>query len=139
MNALRKYSQGGATNGGPDNREFNWNYNYHNNPLWMMYENPLKDSRDRIRGAASVNYQLAPGIAANIRTGADIYRFNVDQHFAPQNIQGNNIDPAYFGGFTFINDYSKQVTSDVSVNAARDLSSKLSINATVGEIGRAHV
>ncbi len=132
MNALRQYQQGGASNGGPDNREFNWNYNYHNNPLWMMYENPLRDSRDRIRGAASANYQLAPGVAVNLRTGADIYRFNVDQHFAPQNIQGNGIDPAYFGGFTFLNDYSKQVTSDLSITAARDLSSKISVNATFG-------
>ena len=132
MNALRGYAQGGATNGGPSNREFNWNYNYHNNPLWMMYENPLQDTRDRILGSASANYQLAPGVALNLRTGADIFRFNVDQRFAPQNIQGNAIDPAYFGGFTFLNDYSRQVTSDISINAARDLSSKLSVNATFG-------
>ncbi len=132
MNALRQYSKGGASNGGPSNREFNWNYNYHNNPLWMMYENPLQDTRDRILGSTSATYQIAPGIAATARTGADIFRFNVDQRFAPQNIQGNAIDPNFFGGFTFLNDYSRQVTSDVSLSAARDLSSKLSFNATVG-------
>ena len=132
MNALREYAKGGTANNGPSNREFNWNYNYHNNPLWTMYENPLKDTRDRIRGSASANYQVASGVALNLRTGADIYRFNVDQRFAPQNIQGNAIDPAYFGGFTFVNDYSKQVTSDLSLNIARDLSSKLSVNATFG-------
>jgi TonB-linked SusC/RagA family outer membrane protein len=132
MNALRNYKLGGATNGGPDNREFNWNYNYHNNPLWMMYENPLQDTRDRTLGSTSITYQIAPGIAATARTGADIFRFNVDQRFAPQNIQGNGIDPSFFGGFNFLNDYSRQITSDVSVNASRDLSSKLSVNATVG-------
>jgi TonB-linked SusC/RagA family outer membrane protein len=132
MNALRGYAQGGSANGGPSNREYNWNYNYHNNPLWMMYENPLKDTRDRIRGNTSANYQIAPGVQVNAKTGMDIFRFNVDQRFAPQNIQGNNIDPAFFGGFTFLNDYSKQVTSDVALNVARDISSKLSVNATVG-------
>jgi TonB-linked SusC/RagA family outer membrane protein len=132
MNALRNYSAGGASNGGPSNREFNWNYNFHNNPFWMMYENPLQDTRDRILGSVSATYQILPGVAATARTGADVYRFNVDQRFAPQNIQGNGIDPNYFGGFTFINDYSKQVTSDVSINAARDLGRNLSINATLG-------
>ncbi|MEO8194874.1 MAG: SusC/RagA family TonB-linked outer membrane protein [Gemmatimonadales bacterium] len=132
MNALRDYSKGGASNGGPSNREFNWNYNYHNNPFWMMYENPLQDTRDRILGSVSATYQLLPGIAATARTGADIYRFNVDQHFAPQNIQGNAIDPSFFGGFTFLNDYSRQVTSDVSVSGSRDIGPKLSVNATVG-------
>jgi len=132
MNALRQYQRGGASNGGPGNREFNWNYNFHNNPVWMMYENPLQDTRDRILGSVSATYQIMPGIAATARTGTDTYRFNVDQRFAPQNIQGNNIDPNFFGGFTFLNDYSKQVTSDVSINASRDISSKLSVNATVG-------
>ena len=132
MNALRQYAKGGASNNGPSNREFNWNYNYHNNPLWMMYENPLQDTRDRILGSASMTYQVAPGVAVTARTGADVFRFNVDQRFAPQNIQGNAIDPNYFGGFTFINDYSKQITSDLSVNASRDLGRNLSVNATFG-------
>src|SRR4029079_17492527 len=52
--------------------------------------------------------------------------------FAQQNIQGNGIDPNYFGGFTFLNDYSKQVTSDLSITAARDISRNLSYNATLG-------
>lgn len=132
MNALREYGKGGASNGGPDNREFNWNYNFHNNPFWMMYQNPDQDTRDRILGSVSATYQLLPGVSAVARTGADVYRFNVNQRFAPQNIQGNGIDPNFFGGFTFLNDYSRQVTSDLSVNASRDLSSKLSFNATAG-------
>ncbi|MEO7367671.1 MAG: TonB-dependent receptor, partial [Gemmatimonadaceae bacterium] len=110
----------------------NWNYNFHNNPFWMMYENPLQDTRDRILGSVSASYQLLPGVKATARTGADIYRFNVDQRFAPQNIQGNAIDPNFFGGFSFLNDYSRQVTSDLSVTASRDISSYLSVNATVG-------
>ncbi|MEP6507634.1 MAG: SusC/RagA family TonB-linked outer membrane protein [Gemmatimonadales bacterium] len=132
MNALREYGKGGASNGGPDNREFNWNYNFHNNPFWMMYQNPDQDTRDRILGSVSATYQLLPGVSAVARTGADVYRFNVNQRFAPQNIQGNGIDPNFFGGFTFLNDYSRQVTSDLSVNASKDLSSKLSFNATAG-------
>lgn len=132
MAALREYAKGGASNGGPSNREFNWNYNFHNNPFWMMYENPAQDQRDRILGSVSATYQLLQGVSATARTGADVYRFNVDRRFAQQNIQGNGIDPNYFGGFTFLNDYSKQVTSDLSITASRDISSSLSYNATLG-------
>ena len=32
IDALRDFSKGGAVNNGPTGREFNWNYNYHNNP-----------------------------------------------------------------------------------------------------------
>jgi TonB-linked SusC/RagA family outer membrane protein len=132
MDALRNYKLGGATNGGPSNREFNWNYNYHNNPFWVMYENPLQDTRDRFLGSVSATYKLLDGVNAIAQTGSDIYRFNVDQRFGPQNIQGNGIDPNYFGGFDFVNDYSNDNSSSLLVTANRDLASRVNVNATVG-------
>src|SRR6185503_15072936 len=38
--SLQNYQRGGAVNGGPSTREFNWNYSYHNNPFWVMEKNP---------------------------------------------------------------------------------------------------
>jgi TonB-linked SusC/RagA family outer membrane protein len=136
INALRNYQQGGAANGGPSNREFNWNYNYHNNPFWVSYENPLSDTRDRFLGSLSATYKLFDGVNAIAQTGSDIYRFNVDQRFGPQNIQGNGIDPNYFGGFDFVNDYSNDNSSSLLVTANRDLNSRLNVNATVGGSSR---
>jgi TonB-linked SusC/RagA family outer membrane protein len=132
MDALRNYKAGGAANGGPSNREFNWNYNYHNNPFWVMYENPLQDQRDRFIGSVSANYKLTEGVNAILQTGSDIYRFNIDQRFGPQNIQGNGIDPNYFGGFDFVNDYSNENNSSAILTANRDLGSKVNVAATFG-------
>jgi TonB-linked SusC/RagA family outer membrane protein len=132
MNSLRDYQLGGASNGGPSNREFNWNYNYHNNPFWVMFENPLQDTRDRFLGSIAATYRLFEGVNAIAQTGSDIYRFNVDQRFGPQNIQGNGIDPNYFGGFDFVNDYSNDNSSSLLLTATRDLNPKLSVNATFG-------
>ena len=56
--SLRNFSRGGAANGGPDGREYNWNYSYHNNPFWVMQENPQLDDRDRFIGSVSAKYQV---------------------------------------------------------------------------------
>ncbi|MEO8910031.1 MAG: SusC/RagA family TonB-linked outer membrane protein [Gemmatimonadaceae bacterium] len=139
MNALRNYQLGGASNGGPANREFNWNYNYHNNPFWVMNENPLQDQRDRFLGSVSATYKLLDGVNLIGQTGSDIYRFNVDQRFGPQNIQGNGIDPNYFGGFDFVNDYSNDNSSSLLMTANRDLNSRLNVNATFGGSNRSEI
>jgi len=139
MDALRNYNLGGASNGGPANREFNWNYNYHNNPFWVQFENPLQDQRDRFLGGVSATYKLFEGVNAIAQTGSDIYRFNVDQRFGPQNIQGNGIDPNYFGGFDFVNDYSNDNSTSLLLTANRDLNPRVNVNATFGGSTRSEI
>ncbi len=36
-----------------DGSLYNWNYNYHNNPYWLVYNNPEGDSRDNIVGSGA--------------------------------------------------------------------------------------
>ena len=81
LNALRDYQQGALVNNGPADREFNWNYSFHNNPFWLANDNPEADNRDRFVGNVSATYNLAEGIDASLRTGSDIYRFDIDQRF----------------------------------------------------------
>ena len=58
MSVLKNAWQKSATlNNGPDGREFNWNYNYHNNPFFLMYGNPEGDNRDRLIGTVSSTYR----------------------------------------------------------------------------------
>ena len=131
--ALKDYQQGSGVNNGPPGREYNWNYSFHNNPYWLQYQNPLNDARDRFVGNVSATYTLADGIAASLRTGSDIYRFNIDQRFAPgDSRQGTIVDPRYFGGFTNINDYNNENTTDLIVRANRSLGSHLQVNAIAG-------
>ena len=128
--SLRDFGKGGATNGGPANREFNWNYSYHNNPYWVMEENPQTDDRDRLIGSISANYQLADGVNAALRTGSDIYRLGVQQLYA----QGAEsfINLAYAGGFRFVNDYRNDNNTDLTLTANRQLSNWLQLSAVAG-------
>jgi TonB-linked SusC/RagA family outer membrane protein len=141
MNALRNYSQGALVNNGPATREFNWNYNFHNNPFWRQFENPVGDIRDRFIGTVSANYKLFDGGNLIARTGSDIYRLGIDEHFAQGNIQdavavpgiaGVGIDPAYFGGFANQNDYSNQNNSDLLLTVSRPLGNHFAVNSTLG-------
>jgi len=132
VNALRNYAQGGATNNGPANREFNWNYNFHNNPFWMQYQNPLQDARDRFIGTVSATYKLTDWMSVIGRTGSDIYRLNINQDWATGNIQGNGISPNYFGGLANNADYSNQNNSDLLLAINRVLGSRLAVNGTLG-------
>src|SRR6266550_675026 len=74
IHALKEYrDKSGATNGGPATREFNWNYNYHNNPFWLQEQNPVTDRRDRFIGSATLHYMITQGVNATLRTGSDLY------------------------------------------------------------------
>ncbi len=131
--ALKDYQRSAALNNGPASREYNWNYSFHNNPYWLQFENPINDVRDRFIGNVSATYNLAEGIDANIRTGSDIYRFNIDQRFAPGDVrQGTIVDTKYFGGFNLLNDYNNENTTDATLRLVRTLGSRLQVNALGG-------
>ncbi len=134
MEALRNYKQfSGATNDGPANREFNWNYNYHNNPFWLQYDNPLNDTRDRFVVSAAATYNLFEGVNASLRTGSDIYRYNIDQRFAPGDArQATIVNRDFFGAFRLTNDYSNENSTSFQLTADRPLGSHLGINALAG-------
>ena len=128
--SLRDYQRGGATNGGPTTREFNWNYSYHNNPFWVMDENPQLDDRDRVIGTVAVNYQLAEGLSASLRTGSDIYRMGIQQLYARG--AESYINLAYNGGFRFANDYRNDNNTDLTLTGNRRLTDWLELNAVAG-------
>jgi TonB-linked SusC/RagA family outer membrane protein len=132
MNALRNYQLGATVNNGPSNREFNWNYNFHNNPFWMQYENPFQNVRDRVIGTVAVTYKITDWLSAVGRTGSDVYRFNVDHRFATGNIEGNSVDPKFFGAFNLFNEYSNQNNSNLILNADRAIGSHFQFTGTVG-------
>jgi TonB-linked SusC/RagA family outer membrane protein len=128
--ALKDFGKGGVSNGGPDTREFNWNYSYHNNPYWVMAENPQLDDRDHLIGSVALNYQVAQGLNAVLRTGSDIYRQGIQQEYA----RGAEefINQAYAGGFRFVNDYRNDNNTDLTLSGNRRLASWLQLNAVAG-------
>ncbi|MDQ6871968.1 MAG: SusC/RagA family TonB-linked outer membrane protein [Gemmatimonadota bacterium] len=128
--SLRNFGQGGLVNGGPANREYNWNYSYHNNPYWVMAENPQLDDRDRLIGSVALNYQFAEGLNATLRTGSDIYRMGVQQLYARGAESYVNLQ--YNGGFRFANDYRNDNNTGLTFTGNRRLSSWLDLSAVAG-------
>ncbi|HEY4954084.1 MAG TPA: SusC/RagA family TonB-linked outer membrane protein [Gemmatimonadaceae bacterium] len=123
MNALRNYYT--------DNGQlFNWNYNYHNNPFYLQYANPELDQRDHIIAGGSATYKVADWLNASLRSGTDFYRYNINQNYAPGNINFTNL--AFQGGFYYRNDYSSQNNTQLLFTANKGVGSRLQLNATAG-------
>lgn len=109
---------------------FNWNYNYHNNPYWLQYENPETDVRDRTIVSGSVAWRPTTWLSTTLRSGTDFFRYNIDQQFAAGNL--NVSDPNYAGAFSYLRDVSNENNTDLLVVANKQASSRLVLNGTLG-------
>jgi TonB-linked SusC/RagA family outer membrane protein len=56
-----------------DVQQFNYNYNYHDNPYFSTFENTNGQEKDRIFGNISLNYKFTPKLSLMLRTGLDTY------------------------------------------------------------------
>jgi outer membrane receptor protein involved in Fe transport len=54
-------------------QQFNYNYNYHDNPYFNVFENTNGQEKDRIFGNISLNYKFTPKLSLMLRTGLDTY------------------------------------------------------------------
>lgn len=52
-------------------RQFNWNYNYHDNPYFTVYENTNGQNMNRIIGNVSLTYDFTPWMSLQLRTATD--------------------------------------------------------------------
>ena len=132
VNALRDWQKGGAANGGPSNREFNWNYNYHNNPFYIQEASNLTDTRDRFKLQAAANYKFLDWLTGNLQTGSDIFRFGIDQRFPSAFLNTSYVNPSYQGGLLLVGDYENENNTSVSLNADRNLIEDVHLTAMVG-------
>ncbi len=68
-NSLRDYWMPGLE----DRQQFNYNYNYHDNPFFNVYENTNSQDKDRVFGNISANYKFHENWNLLLRTGRDFY------------------------------------------------------------------
>ena len=54
-------------------QQFNYNYNYHDNPFFNVYENTNSQDKDRVFGNISLNYKFHKNWNLLLRTGRDFY------------------------------------------------------------------
>ena len=67
---LRDYWQPGLEG----QQQFNYNYNYHDNPYFTMYENTNGQAKDRLLGNISLTYDFTDELSLMVRSGTDFYR-----------------------------------------------------------------
>ena len=134
MNALRDhymdYNQFG--------NRYNWNSNYHSNPFFLQYMNPEQDTRNQYIGSVSATYHITDWLSATGRAGGDIFNTQSQQDVAAGNVSwaGAGLeDLAYAGAFNMYNGNQTDYTTEGLLNANRQLTSRLQLNAlaAVGE------
>ncbi len=54
-------------------QQFNYNYNYHDNPFFNVYENTNSQDKDRVFGNVSMNYKFHKNWNLLLRSGRDFY------------------------------------------------------------------
>lgn len=81
-------------------QQFNYNYNYHDNPYFNVFENTNGQSKDRIYGNISATYRFTPKLSLMLRTGLDTYNELRDRKraFSTQRFPRGNYreDDVYF-------------------------------------------
>jgi TonB-linked SusC/RagA family outer membrane protein len=54
-------------------QQFNYNYNYHDNPYFNVYENTNALDKDRIIGNVALNYDITNSLSLLLRAGTDYF------------------------------------------------------------------
>lgn len=128
MEALRNYRcVEGTPTACEEGGQYNWNYNYHNNPFWEQEVNTNNDTRDRLLGHVSATYQLNDWITATGRIGRDWYREHrksVTAFFS--------LDDAGDGGFSESTRFFAETNMDLILTAARQLTDDITLDMTGG-------
>ncbi|MGB3143996.1 MAG: SusC/RagA family TonB-linked outer membrane protein [Maribacter sp.] len=121
-NNLRNYWQPGLEG----RQQFNYNYNYHDNPYFTMYENTNAQDKDRIFGNVSVNYDISENWKLLLRSGRDFYRdFRVRKRaFSTQRFP--------FGTYQEDNVFFEESNSDFLLSYDKTFGEKFNINISGG-------
>ena len=120
--AMRDYWMAGRE----DLNQFSFNYNYHDNPYFGLYENTNGQSIDRIFGNIALTYDFTNELSLMVRSGTDVSnelrtrrRAYSTQRFQRGSYREERV------GFTEIN-------TDFLLNYKKALSEQLDLNVGVG-------
>ncbi len=120
INSLRNYWQPGLEGV----QQYNYNYNWHDNPYFTMYENTNGFDRDRIIGNVRADITLAKNLSLMLRSGIDYSselrvgkRAFSTQRFARGQYREDDV---YFKeqNTDFLLSYNKDIDEDFSIGAS---------------------
>ncbi|HEX6132576.1 MAG TPA: SusC/RagA family TonB-linked outer membrane protein [Longimicrobiales bacterium] len=128
MNALKNYRcTGDEVTPCQVGGQYNWNYNYHNNPYWEALVNGNEDRRDRVIGHVATGYQLTDWLNARAQLSRDWYRdYRKDwtHHYS--------LDDAGQGSFGETNIYRAETNGELLLHATRSIATGLRLDLTAG-------
>ena len=129
MEALRNFKCRGQepTLCDPGGGQYNWNYNYHNNPFWTALVNSNGDEHDRLLGHLGVDYRINDWVTATARAGRDWYRDHRKAVTAPQ-----SLDDSGQGSFYETTLYRSETNVDFILSATRELAGDFVLDVTAG-------
>ncbi len=107
--------------------QYNWNYNYHNNPYWETLVNQNFDEKDRVIGHVSVAYQINDWITANARIGRDWSRDH-----RKRNTEWYSLDDEGDGAFDENTIYRSETNADLTISATREVLSDFTLDVVGG-------
>ena len=119
---LRNYWQPGLEG----RQQFNYNYNYHDNPYFTMYENTNAQDKDRIFGNVSLTYDINDNWKLLLRSGRDFYRDFRERKraFSTQRFP--------FGTYQEDNIFFEESNSDFLLSYDKTFNEKWNINISAG-------
>jgi TonB-linked SusC/RagA family outer membrane protein len=110
-----------------DGGQYNWNYNYHNNPYWEQLVNTNGDERNRLLGHVQANYQVNDWITASARVGRDWYRDHRKNVIAFY-----SLDDEGDGHFNESTSYRSSTNASFHLAATRQLMNRLTLDVNGG-------
>lgn len=109
-----------------DGTQYNWNYNYHNNPYWIVNENTNASQRDRVFGNVAVKYDFTDWLSLRLRGGSDLYSEN------RKRIWAMNTRDYPDGRFYESDIYQSETNFDFLLSADKDVTDDITLGATFG-------
>ncbi|HEU5147669.1 MAG TPA: TonB-dependent receptor, partial [Chryseosolibacter sp.] len=120
IDSFRDYWQEGRT----DLNQFNFNYNYHDNPYFNMYENTNGQEIDRLFGNVSATYQFNDWLMLMARVGTDYsdeFRDRRRAYSTQRYPLGSYREEQIFLQETnadFLLSFNKDISTDISLSAS---------------------
>lgn len=113
-------------NGAENQRQYGFNYNYHDNPYFTVYENTNGQYYDRVIGNTSLKYDITNWLSLMVRAATDwsVERREYKRAFSTQRFP--------FGQYREVNIRNQESNADFLLNANRDLGKDFSISANFG-------
>lgn len=112
--------------GAEGRRQYSWNYNYHDNPYFTVFQNTNGQYYDRIIGNVSLKYDLATWLNLQVRTATDksFERREYKRAFSTQRFP--------FGEYREVNIINEERNSDFLFSANKSINNNWTVSGNFG-------